>query len=148
VLDALRAGNFFVTSGEVLLHDYGIQGTGDKRAFVADVDWTWPAEFVELVWGDGKTTAAKSYPQLRWRRSPAIATVSRSMPPARNGYVSPRGIRRAMEHSRSQCIYSKLRQIDYGLPGRSPTQPWAFVHEAPGFRDFGLPQRLRWPWLR
>jgi hypothetical protein len=56
VLDALRAGNFFVTSGEVLLHDYSIQGTGDKRTFVADVDWTWPAEFVELVWGDGKTT--------------------------------------------------------------------------------------------
>jgi hypothetical protein len=56
VLDALRAGSFFVTSGEVLLHDYSIQGTGEKRTFVADVDWTWPAEFVELVWGDGKTT--------------------------------------------------------------------------------------------
>ncbi len=56
VLDALRAGNFFVTSGEVLLHDYSIQGAGPKRSFVADVDWTWPAEFVELVWGDGKTT--------------------------------------------------------------------------------------------
>ena len=56
VLDALRAGSFFVTSGEVLLHDYSIQGTGGQRAFVADVDWTWPGEFVELVWGDGKTT--------------------------------------------------------------------------------------------
>ena len=56
VLDALRAGNFFVTSGEVLLHDYGIQGTGAQRTFAIDVDWTWPPEFVELVWGDGKTT--------------------------------------------------------------------------------------------
>jgi hypothetical protein len=56
VLDALRAGNFFVTSGEVLLHDYSVQGTGAKRNFVVDVDWTWPAEFVELVWGDGKKT--------------------------------------------------------------------------------------------
>jgi hypothetical protein len=56
VLDALRAGNFFVTSGEVLLHDYSIQGTGARRTFVVDVDWTWPAEFVELVWGDGTTT--------------------------------------------------------------------------------------------
>ena len=56
VLDALRAGNFFVTSGEILLHDYSIQGSGGQRFFVADVDWTWPAEFVELVWGDGKTT--------------------------------------------------------------------------------------------
>ena len=56
VLDALRAGNFFVTSGEVLLRNYSIQGTGGKRTFVADVNWTWPPEFVELVWGDGKTT--------------------------------------------------------------------------------------------
>jgi hypothetical protein len=56
VLDSLRAGNFFVTSGEILLHDYSIQGSGGKRTFTADVDWTWPAEFVELVWGDGKTT--------------------------------------------------------------------------------------------
>jgi hypothetical protein len=56
VLDALRAGNFFVTSGEVLLHDYALEGTGAARSFVVDVDWTWPAEFVELVWGDGTTT--------------------------------------------------------------------------------------------
>jgi hypothetical protein len=56
VLDALRAGDFFVTSGEVLLHDYSVQGTGPKRVFAVEVDWTWPAEFVELVWGDGKTT--------------------------------------------------------------------------------------------
>jgi len=56
VLDALRAGNFFVTSGEVLLHDYAVQGSGAKRTFVADVDWTWPGEFVELVWGDGTKT--------------------------------------------------------------------------------------------
>jgi hypothetical protein len=62
VLDALRAGSFFVTSGEVLLHDYAIEGTGDKRTFVVDVDWTWPAEFVELVWGDGKTTSREIVP--------------------------------------------------------------------------------------
>ena len=62
VLDALRAGNFFVTSGEVLLHDYSIEGTGAKRTFAVDVDWTWPAEFVELVWGDGKTTDRQIIP--------------------------------------------------------------------------------------
>jgi hypothetical protein len=62
VLDALRGGNFFVTSGEVLLHDYSIQGVGAKKSFVVDVDWTWPAEFVELVWGDGKTTSREIVP--------------------------------------------------------------------------------------
>jgi hypothetical protein len=56
VLDSLRAGNFFVTSGEVLLHDYAIQGAGPRRTFVVDVDWTWPGELVELVWGDGTKT--------------------------------------------------------------------------------------------
>jgi hypothetical protein len=62
VLDALRAGNFFVTSGEVLLHDYAIEGTGAARTFVVDVDWTWPAEFVELVWGDGTHTGREMIP--------------------------------------------------------------------------------------
>jgi hypothetical protein len=56
VLETLRAGNFFVTSGEVLLHDYAIEGSGAKRTFTINVDWTWPAEFVELVWGDGTKT--------------------------------------------------------------------------------------------
>ena len=31
-----------------------IEGSGDKRAIVADVEWTFPLSFVEVVWGDGK----------------------------------------------------------------------------------------------
>jgi hypothetical protein len=50
---ALRGGEFFISSGEVLLHGYGVEGTGARRAFKSDVDWTFPPEFVELVWGDG-----------------------------------------------------------------------------------------------
>jgi hypothetical protein len=53
---AMRAGDYFVSSGEVLLRKWAIEGTGPKRTFSADVDWTWPPEFVELVWGDGKKT--------------------------------------------------------------------------------------------
>jgi len=33
-----------------------VTGTGNARKITADVDWTFPLEFVELVWGDGKTT--------------------------------------------------------------------------------------------
>jgi len=33
-----------------------VVGTGNKRTIVADVDWTFPLEFVEVVSGDGKTT--------------------------------------------------------------------------------------------
>jgi hypothetical protein len=51
ILRAMRAGDFFVTSGELLFGKYGIEGTGAHRVFSAEVDWTFPLEFIELVWG-------------------------------------------------------------------------------------------------
>jgi hypothetical protein len=56
VLQAMRAGDFFVTSGEVLFRSWGIEGAGAHRTYTADVEWTYPLEFVELVWGDGDKT--------------------------------------------------------------------------------------------
>lgn len=53
VLDALRAGDYFVTSGEVLLRNAGVEGSGAKRTYTADAEWTFPPEFAELVWSDG-----------------------------------------------------------------------------------------------
>jgi len=50
---ALRAGDFFVTTGEVLVPRWGIEGQGKERAVVAEVEWTFPLDFVEAVWGDG-----------------------------------------------------------------------------------------------
>ena len=29
-------------------------GTGNQRTITADVDWTFPLNFVEVVWSDGK----------------------------------------------------------------------------------------------
>ena len=52
----MRAGDFFVTSGEVLFRNYGVEGTGSRRTFTAEVEYTFPLEFVELVWGDGDKT--------------------------------------------------------------------------------------------
>ena len=54
VVDALRAGNFFVTSGEVLIRDWSVEGAGAKRTYAAEAEWTFPPEFAELVWSDGK----------------------------------------------------------------------------------------------
>ena len=54
VLKALRDGDFFVTTGEILIKSYGVEGTGDHRTISADVEWTFPLSFVEVVWGDGK----------------------------------------------------------------------------------------------
>ena len=53
ILRALRAGDFWVTSGEVLFHNYGVEGVSGKRAWNADIEYTYPLEFAELVWGDG-----------------------------------------------------------------------------------------------
>ena len=54
VLTTLRDGNFFVTTGEILIPAYSVEGTGDRRTITADVEWTFPLSFVEVVWGDGK----------------------------------------------------------------------------------------------
>jgi hypothetical protein len=54
VLTSLRDGDFFVTTGEILIKLYGVEGTGDHRTISADVEWTFPLSFVEVVWGDGK----------------------------------------------------------------------------------------------
>jgi hypothetical protein len=59
LLDALRAGNYFVSTGEVLFRNWAITGSGQERAYEADVEWTYPLDFVELVWGDGTTTKSK-----------------------------------------------------------------------------------------
>ena len=56
-VDALRNGNFFVSSGEILLKEFTVEGRGQQRTLVAEFDWTFPLDFVEVVWGDGVDTA-------------------------------------------------------------------------------------------
>jgi hypothetical protein len=56
ITEALRKGEYFITSGEVLIPDYEIRGKGDQRTIVAEVTWTFPLDFVEVVWGDGEKT--------------------------------------------------------------------------------------------
>lgn len=49
---ALQQGRFFVTSGEVLIHSWALE----PGHATAEIEWTYPLEFVELVWGDGART--------------------------------------------------------------------------------------------
>ncbi len=56
VIKTLMRGEYFVTSGEVLISSYAVQGTGSQRTISADVEWTFPLEFAEVVWGDGQKT--------------------------------------------------------------------------------------------
>jgi hypothetical protein len=53
VVEGIRAGNFFGTTGEVLFHSWGVEGTGPHRVYTAAVEYTFPLEFAELVWSDG-----------------------------------------------------------------------------------------------
>jgi hypothetical protein len=62
LINAIKRGDFFVTSGEVLISNYAVNGSGDQRKIVADVEWTFPLDFVEVVWGDGKTTGRQVIP--------------------------------------------------------------------------------------
>jgi hypothetical protein len=54
IMKALRDGDFFVSTGEILIKNYSVGGTGEKRTINADLEWTYPLNFVEVVWGDGK----------------------------------------------------------------------------------------------
>ena len=56
VVSALRAGRFFVTTGEVLIKNFRVEGTAGVSA---DLEWTFPLEFLEVVWGDGQKTDRK-----------------------------------------------------------------------------------------
>ena len=56
MLEPLRTGEFFVTTGEVLLPSWKIGGTEDEIDVTVEIDWTFPLKFAEVVWGDGRGT--------------------------------------------------------------------------------------------
>lgn len=64
VLDTLRSGKFFVTTGEVLVPRFTVGGkeSGDELELsqdtspevTAEIEWTFPLKFAEIISGDGK----------------------------------------------------------------------------------------------
>ena len=62
ILKSLREGSFFVTTGEILIRNYSVAGAGNQRTVTADVDWTFPLNSVEVVWGDGKKVDRQTIP--------------------------------------------------------------------------------------
>lgn len=63
VLDAMRNGKFFTTTGEILLPVFKVNGKGANETIRLDksgkakveleIDWTFPLNFVEIISGDG-----------------------------------------------------------------------------------------------
>jgi hypothetical protein len=63
LLGALQRGDFFTTTGEVLLPDVRIaEERGGRIAVQARIQHTFPLEMAEIVWGDGKQTYRKTIP--------------------------------------------------------------------------------------
>jgi hypothetical protein len=64
LLDALRRGQFFVTTGEVLLREFTVGGRrsgealsckpGERPELRVTLDWTFPLRFAEVISGDGQ----------------------------------------------------------------------------------------------
>jgi hypothetical protein len=53
VVEGIHEGNFFGTTGEILFHQWGIEGAGEKSVYTASLEYTFPLAFAELVWSDG-----------------------------------------------------------------------------------------------
>jgi hypothetical protein len=80
LLDALRGGRFFVTTGEVLIADFKVggkasgeilkPGPGGTEEVKATLTWTFPPAFAEIIWGDGTTTQRR---RIDLRDEPAFA---------------------------------------------------------------------------
>jgi hypothetical protein len=63
LLGALQRGDFFTTTGEVLLPDVRLaEEKGGRIAVQARILHTFPLEMAEIVWGDGKQTYRKTIP--------------------------------------------------------------------------------------
>ena len=53
-LQAIERGDFFISTGEILLRSGGIQAAGDGLTLRASVEHTFPLRMAEIVWGDGE----------------------------------------------------------------------------------------------
>lgn len=64
LLDSLRAGTFFVTTGEILIPGFTVEGkpsgstaslpASGRAAIQLELEWTFPLRFVEVISGDGE----------------------------------------------------------------------------------------------
>lgn len=63
LLDSLRGGQFFTTTGEILIPKFSVAGKSSgqeipddsgEKALEADIEWTFPMSFANVVSGDGK----------------------------------------------------------------------------------------------
>jgi hypothetical protein len=59
LLDAVAKGDGFISTGEVLIPDAKLSGSGDAVMATVTVSYTFPLRMAEIVWGDGSETHHK-----------------------------------------------------------------------------------------
>jgi hypothetical protein len=62
LLDAVTKGDGFISTGEVLIPDAKLSGTGEMVTASVTVDYTFPLRMAEIVWGDGPAIHSKMIP--------------------------------------------------------------------------------------
>lgn len=62
LLRSMTKGDFFMSTGEVLMPSHSIRETGKSKLHAtAEVQYTLPLQFAEVVWGDGEKTHRQTY---------------------------------------------------------------------------------------
>jgi hypothetical protein len=63
MLEAVARGDYFISMGEVLLPKVDVSTTSATLiTATANVQWTFPLAFGEIVWGDGSRTFTQTFP--------------------------------------------------------------------------------------
>jgi hypothetical protein len=62
LLDAVARGDYFISTGEIVLPSVGIHDDAGKIIVDANAQYTYPLEMAEVVWGDGSQTSRKLIP--------------------------------------------------------------------------------------
>ncbi|MHC4681135.1 MAG: hypothetical protein ACYTEK_20845 [Planctomycetota bacterium] len=60
VLNAIKNKEYFTTTGEVLIHSWEVASSKDK--VLADIEWTFPMSFAEVIWGEGDDVKRMTVP--------------------------------------------------------------------------------------
>ena len=80
VLDSLRGGRFFTTTGEILIPNFTVGGKASgeviddasaEQVLEADLEWTFPMAFANIISGDGRQVFHQRVELGRWRRQGA-----------------------------------------------------------------------------
>ena len=61
-LQALAKGDYFSTTGEILITQATIAAVDDRLQITTTLDYTFPMRFAEVVWGDGTDTHREMFP--------------------------------------------------------------------------------------